>query len=113
LLQPIVDHAAALAPKALGNLRNSAIVTNKLSKRQKAQRMKWGDSDVEMFGGFGPLRYAAMREYGTHKLKPSPFLQPAWDAGKERLFLASRDAIAKEIEKVIARRARKAARAGK
>jgi hypothetical protein len=51
-----------------------------------------------------------MNEYGTHTLKPRPFLRPAWDAGKERLFLGIKDDLWKEIEKAVARRARKAAK---
>jgi HK97 gp10 family phage protein len=109
-LQPIIEHAASLAPKHLGFLARSVVVTNKLSRRQKREHRKWNENDVEMFGGFGPLRYAAMNEYGTHTLKPRPFLRPAWDTGKERLFLGIKDDLWKEIEKAVARRARKAAK---
>jgi HK97 gp10 family phage protein len=92
-------------------LASSINVATKLSKRQKSIHRKYNESDVEVFAGASPLIYAHMVEYGSIHNKPKPFMRPAWDAGKAKLLEGIRDDLWKEIEKAVARRARKAAKA--
>jgi HK97 gp10 family phage protein len=110
-LKPIAEQASALAPKRKGKLSRSIVVSTKLSKAQRSQHRKFNDSDVEIFAGASPLVYSHMVEYGSIHNKPHPFMRPAWDAGKDKLFNGIKDDLWKEIEKALARRARKAAKA--
>jgi HK97 gp10 family phage protein len=55
--------------------------------------------------------YAHFVEFGTAKATPKPFMRPAWDAGKYRAAEAIRDTLKEEIDKAVARIARKTLRA--
>jgi len=106
--QPIADAAAANARKLTGKLQGSFGVSDKLSRRQKAQNIK--GSDVEVYAGPGALTQAITEEFGTHNQAPHPTLRPAWDSGWRGALDSIRDSLADEIEKAHARAARKAAR---
>ena len=110
-LQPIVDQANILAPRIKGKLAKSIVVATKLNKSQRSKHRKYNDSDVEIFAGAGSVLYSHMVEFGSIHNKPKPFIRPAWDSGKDKLLEGIRDDLWREIEKTLARRARKAAKA--
>lgn len=110
-LQPIVDMAAALAPKKTGRLARSIRIGTRLSKRQRREYEAEGPHDITIFGGAAALPHAHLQEFGTRHHKRQPFLQPAWDAGKNQLLEGLKEDLWKEIDKAAARLARKAAKA--
>lgn len=55
--------------------------------------------------------YAHFVEFGTVKMSPKPFLRPAWDAGKYQAAQAIHDTLKEEIDKAVARIAKKTLRA--
>lgn len=73
---------------------------------------------AQMISGIGQIGidtkvayYGHFVEFGTVKMTPKPFLRPAWDAGKYRAAQAIRDTLKEEIDKAVARIARKTLRA--
>lgn len=110
-LQPIVDMAVALAPYKTGRLRSRITVGTRLSKRQRSMYEPEGKYDITIFGGAAGARHAHLQEFGTRHHKAQPFLQPAWDAGKDAMLEGLKDDLWAEIEKAAARLARKAAKA--
>jgi HK97 gp10 family phage protein len=111
-LQPIVDHAKSLVPVDKGALRNSLVVSSKLSKRQRQLRgsEKEGAHDIEMYAGAGPLPAAHLQEFGSSQHAPQPFMRRAWDAKKQSLVDGLKDDLWQEIEKAAKRHARKMAK---
>lgn len=94
-----------------GALRDSAKATNKLSRRQAAlNRKAEGKSYVEVFMGPGPLPQATQDEFGNAHQAPRPTLRQTWDEGWRDLLDRVRVALEAQIEKSVARLARKAAR---
>ncbi|AUQ71036.1 HK97-gp10 family putative phage morphogenesis protein [Phaeobacter inhibens] len=102
-------------------------VTSKLAPRQKGRaRRDQGRSKIAMY--VGPVQqdgshapHAHLIEFGTgdryHKsgkyvgaVMADPFMRPAWDANRERVLEILKREIWAEIEKTVARAARKAAR---
>ncbi|AUR04248.1 phage protein, HK97 gp10 family [Phaeobacter inhibens] len=102
-------------------------VTSKLARGQKGRaRRDQGRSKIAMY--VGPVQqdgshapHAHLIEFGTgdryHEsgkyvgaVMADPFMRPAWDANRERVLEILKREIWAEIEKTIARAARKAAR---
>ena len=108
-LKPIVVLARTLAPRKSGKLANSIVVSTKLTSRQRPTNTQIGD-DVEMFAG-AESRHAHLIEYGSVKMRPHPFMRPAWDASKAEFFNAIYDSLWMEIAKAAERLARKKAKA--
>jgi HK97 gp10 family phage protein len=106
--EPVVTTAAAIVRKRTGRLGKSVTVSTKLSRRQKRQTQK--TSDVEVYVGAGPLPHAHIEEFGSIHEAPHPFLRPAIDANGTRVMNSFRDDLKAEIDKAMARQARKAAR---
>lgn len=101
--QPIAEAAKQLVPVASGELRNSIVVSTKLTRRQLGQHEKAGPNDVEVFVGPGALPQAHLQEFGTFKEPPQPFMRPAWDAEKENTLKGIADEMWSEIEKAAMR----------
>jgi HK97 gp10 family phage protein len=108
-LSAVVTVARSLAPRKTGRLARSIIVATKLSRSQRAMYVKTGD-DVEIFGGATALPHATLQEFGSKHNRPHPFLRPAWDSEKERLLAGIGEELWNEIQKAVARRARKLAK---
>lgn len=106
--EPIEEMAERLAPQLSGALKRSFTTGTKLSRRQKSQHEK--ESDVEVFVGPGSLAQAITQEFGTAHHGAKPFMRPAWDSNKSKAFDTIKEDIKTEIDKAVARLARKAAR---
>ncbi len=114
VLIPVRDQAKMLAPKDDGDLKESIVISTRLSKAQKRKFRKHDPSDVSMFVGAGPLEHAHLQEYGTDHHGVQPFMRPAWDNNKRQVFNNIRDEMWKEIKKTVARQKKRAAKkAGK
>jgi HK97 gp10 family phage protein len=107
---PIRDRAKALAPHRKGKLKSKIEVTGKLHKNQRKDYKKQHKDDVELFVAAGPLPWAHMMEYGTMNVSPKPYIRPAWDQVKHTILPNIAHDMWDEIEKAVARAARKAAR---
>jgi HK97 gp10 family phage protein len=55
--------------------------------------------------------YAHFVEFGTSHSSPKPFMRPAWDAGKMKALEIIQESLKVEIDKAVARIAKKQARA--
>ena len=110
--QPIERAAAAGAPKRTGKLKRSIAVSTKLSRRQRSAARQ-GKSYVEIYIGPGQDPQAIMQEFGTFKDKPQPFMRPAWDQNKGVLLSGLKQDLWVEIERAVARLAKKKVRAKK
>jgi HK97 gp10 family phage protein len=106
--QPIADAARQLVPVASGELRNSIVVSTKLTRRQRGQHEKAGPNDVEVFVGPGALPQAHLQEFGTFKEPPQPFMRPAWDRERNGVLEGLKGDLWAEIEKAATRLSSKA-----
>ena len=109
--EPIAERMRAAVPKDTGRLRDSIMVSQQLSRRQKRFAKKEGPYDIEMFVGPRPLLYAHLQEFGTFAEPAQRYARPAWDAGHAKALQDITDDLAAEIAKTAARAARKAAKA--
>lgn len=108
--EPLRRDAQARAPKKTGHLQTSIVDTTRLSAHQRQQFRPVDPNDVTVFVGAGPLPYAHMIEYGTSKMRPRPFMRPAWEAGKQAVVDGFKSTLWDEIQRAIDRRERKAAK---
>ena len=120
-LQPVAAMANALWP---GSSDDVFRITSRIARGQMgASLMERGPSIVNMFvgapGGRTGTPEAHLIEFGTgpryHKsgkyvgaVSPNPMLQPAWDANKHQLLEGLGARLWDEIEKTMARRAKRA-----
>jgi HK97 gp10 family phage protein len=132
--QPIVDAARQKAPVRTGKLRDSIVAQARggsAGKEAFAAAMRGGASRTEAgqaareanraAGGtveilIGPTKdafYAHMIEFGTEHSGPEPFMRPAWDGNKGQVLVGLKDDMWTEVEKTVARRAKKLAKAKK
>lgn len=132
--KPVAEDARRSAPVRSGLVRDNITVSTKLSKRQARAFRKRGKGEVTAFLGAAPSRRAHLIEFGTgpraHRKSgesksgkartpgrstgqapAQPFMRPAWERGKQRILDDFSVALWKEIEKAVARQARKALRA--
>lgn len=108
--EPTVQATKSLAPVGEGDLRDSIIVSTRLSARQKglARNTK---STAEVYigpsgdGTEGVLNYAWHVEFGTERAAPHAYLRPAWDRTKAGAIELIRRELSAAIEKSL-RRAR-------
>jgi HK97 gp10 family phage protein len=123
-LEPVADHARGLAPRSASNKKHMADtvgVSHKLTPAQaKGARGNDGPNEVSMFVGAKDPK-AHLVEFGTgprrHKsgkfvgvMPAQPFMRPAWDANREKVLETFAGFIAAEIEKTVARAAKRAAK---
>lgn len=116
-LKPVKDMAEAFWPGTGDAFRISSAIKGSQRGDSHAKR---GPSVANMFvGSFEP--HAHLIEFGTgpryHKsgkyvgqVSPQPMLQPAWDANKHRILEGLGKRLWDEIEKTVARRAKRAAK---
>jgi hypothetical protein len=116
-MQPMAEIARALAPDdpATGapDLASSIAVSTKLSPRQQRQHRRMFRNDraaVEMFMGPGPDPAAWNQEFGNVNHGPQAFMRPAWDQDHLAMLDRLGVAIREDIDRTLARQARRAAR---
>jgi len=115
---PMAEIARGLAPRDQGggmHMADSIAVSTKLSKRQAGAHRKMFRNDkaaVEMFVGPGPFPAAWTQEFGTVNHGPQPFMRPAFDQDHRALLDRLKAELWADIEKAVARAARRAARGG-
>ena len=116
--QPMADLMKNLAPRgdtATDRLAESITIGPKLSNRQAGQHRKMFLNDksaAEMFVGPGPDPAAWKQEFGNVNHGAQSFARPAWDAEAQKTVNRLGPLLWDEMEKSVARAARKAARAG-
>lgn len=120
-LKPVADAAASAAPSP----REAAAIeiSGRLSKNQaRSNPDRDTDTVINLFVGSNS-KLSHLFEFGTaerrHKsgkstgaMAPRPFMRPAWDGNTGQVLDRLRDQLRIEIEKTLARAARKAARGG-
>lgn len=111
--KPMADRMRQLVPERTGKLKASIAVSKQLSSRQKRMHRPIDSSDVEMFVGAGPRKNAHLVEFGTSHSAAQPFARPAFDQGSSTMITKVCEDMRTEIEKTVARAARKAERAAK
>jgi HK97 gp10 family phage protein len=109
--EPIAEAMRQNAPVATGYLQGSIDVSTRLAPSARKGHEKLSDNAVEVFIGPSATPRAIMQEFGTVHHPPQPFARPAWDANKDETLEGIKDDIWAEIQKAVARRARKAAKA--
>ena len=109
--EPVAEAARQLVPIDSGALKNSIVVSTKLTRRQKGRHRKVDRDDVEVFVGPGADPAAHLQEFGSSQHPAQPFMRPAWDRTKDDLLAGVGADMWAEIEKAAARLAKKAAKA--
>jgi hypothetical protein len=110
---PLVSAAKAMAPRDQGDLVASIGVGTKLTKRQASLRRRMFRDEkaaVEVFFGAGGLAQATQQEFGNFKDTPKPYIRPAWDQGQAGMLERLKAELWIDIEKAVARQAKRAAR---
>jgi HK97 gp10 family phage protein len=108
--EPVAEDARRLVPVDEGHLKESIHVSTRLTRRQKARHRKVHRDDVEVFVGPGNDPAAHLQEFGSSHHDAQPFMRPAWDANKRGVLDGVADDMWREIEKAVARQAKKAAK---
>jgi HK97 gp10 family phage protein len=96
------------------DLRASIGIGTKLTPRQARMHRKMFKNDraaVEMFVGAGNVPQAHLQEFGTSHHPAQPFMRPAFDQEAMPTLDRLKAEIRADIQKVLARQARRAARA--
>lgn len=113
-LETTAEIARSLAPRGeRGELAPSISVGARLSKRQQAQHRRMFRDDraaVEMFMGPGPDPAAWNQEFGNRNHAAQPYMRPAWDQDKNAVLGRLGREIRADIDRTLARAARRAAR---
>ncbi|MBO9437334.1 hypothetical protein J7354_01545 [Sulfitobacter sp. R18_2] len=116
-LKPVLDMAEAFWPGSGDAFRITSAIKSSQRADSYAER---GPSVTNMFvGSFEPQ--AHLLEFGTGpryqksgkyvgSINPTPMLQPAWDANKHKMLEGLGARLWDEIEKTVARRAKRAAK---
>lgn len=115
LLRTLKEHAAPIAnagesyaPKLTGRMARSYSVSTKLSRSQKRKFPK--QSSVEVYIGPSPSAKSIQTEFGNSHQAAEPHLRPAFDGNVQAVLRGIRNTLAEQIDKAVARLARKAAR---
>lgn len=114
--EPFRLTAIDLAPVDQGDLRNSIIVSTRLSRSQQREARREQKSYVEVHfgpssdGSTGVLNYATQVEFGTQHAGPQPYMRPAWDQNFDKALPIMAEELKVEIGKAAQRAARKSAR---
>lgn len=118
-LQPTADAANGMRPKGLPPV----VINRKLNKSQ-AREFKAEDTETSqtMFVGspspgahlfeFGTGQRSHRSGKGTGAMGARPFMRPAWDQTREQVLESLGATLAIEIERTVARRAKRAAKGG-
>lgn len=111
--EPMAELANSLAPVGpTGELSKSFIYSTKLNQRQKRMHRKMFRDDRASVEGFVGTNNAAgvQQEFGNILHGPQPSLRPAWDQDRMALLERLKEELRAEIDKAVARAARRAAK---
>lgn len=118
-LKPTADAANGMLPKGM-----PPVVINKKLNKSQAREFRAEDSENLQTTFVGsPSPRAHLEEFGTglrqHRsgkstgiMRARPFMRPAWDQTKDQVLKELGAQLRTEIEKAVARKARRAAKAG-
>lgn len=120
-LEPVAEAARGMAPKDTGKLAENIGVSSKLTKSQAREARGTTSRDVQTLYVGPQWASAHLVEFGTgprhHKsgkfvgvMPPQPFMRPAWDQNRQQVLDTLTDEIRAEIEKTLARVAKRAAK---
>ncbi len=96
-LAPVDEAWRLAAPQLSGHLADSGSIGSKLTRSQRAAHER--ESFVEVFAGPGPHPQAIQQEFGNENHPAQPFLRPAWEDNKDRVFDIVGRELGIEIEK--------------
>lgn len=116
--EPIAKKARRLAPDDPSTPPVDLHTSIEISSRQKSGRQRLytrpGPTTVELH--IGPTRggypQAMMQEFGAVHHSPTPYMRPAWDSRKNVALRIVKRELGKEIDKTVARLAKRAAKKG-
>ncbi len=108
---PTREMASELAPVDTGKLRISIHTGTQLTRRQKSSAYKAGKLGVAEVHVGTELSRGLFQEFGTFKMRPHPFMRPAWDATKDRDLEIIGSELWVEIKKAADRAAKKRGKA--
>ena len=117
VMKRIEEGMAARAPKDDGTLAGSMRTQVVKATRQRGQVRFNAQSGVEVITGPAPegkmnRANAGFQEFGTVKMAANAYARPTADAENENVVEDLKGILAGEIDKAVARAARRAARAG-
>jgi HK97 gp10 family phage protein len=108
-MEPVLERAEELVPVRTGRLKSSIRIAVKFLKASgrfgAAVLVQVGAGDREAY-------WAKFVERGTVKVPAHPFLRPAFDGEERRIIERLQAAIRVEIDKAVARRAKRLAKRG-
>jgi HK97 gp10 family phage protein len=107
-LAPFDEDWRERAPHLTGALEESGSVGSKLTHTQRKQNER--TSTVEVFAGPGPNPQAIQQEFGNATQPPQPYVRPAWDATKDQALEIVAERLGEEIDRTVARLAKRAAK---
>lgn len=126
---PVAAAAAALAPRSRRttgkpHMADKISVSATLSRRQRTGQEGWATRDTEarVYIGASPRGPAVLAEFGTRArhqkngkstgaMPATPFMRPAWEAGKEKVLDDFERLLWIQIQKSAERLARRTAKA--
>ena len=112
-MKKIENHAKGLAPRDDGDLIESIKTKNVRAKRISATRFARSEGVTVATGPSGKNQAggnAAWQEFGTVKNSAQPYMRPAADAQGQRVIDDIREELATQINKALARIAKKASK---
>lgn len=121
-LEPVAEAARSLAPRDEGKLAAHIGVSSRLTKRQSREMRGLAGRDTQ-FMYVGPEWASAhLVEFGTGPrfkksgayvgvMPPQPFMRPAWDAKRDEVLARLTEDIRAELDKTLARVAKRQAKA--
>lgn len=120
-LEPVAAAARGMAPQDTGKLAANIGISTRLTKRQAREARGATGRDVQTIYVGPQWPSAHLVEFGTgprhHKsgkfvgvMPPQPFMRPAWDQNREQVLARLTDEIRAELDKTLARVAKRAAK---
>ncbi len=94
------------------NLKGSYGVGSRLTKRQASLARKEGRDDVVVYAGTADPA-GQQQEFGNARHGAQPHARPAWDQTQNDIFSDIQDGLSAEVEKTVARYARRVAKRNK
>jgi HK97 gp10 family phage protein len=104
-MEPVLERAEELVPVRTGRLKSSIRIAVKFLKAS-------GRFGAAVLVQVGEAYWAKFVERGTVKVPAHPFLRPAFDGEERRIIERLQAAIRVEIDKAVARRAKRLAKRG-
>lgn len=109
---PVEEAMENTAPRLTGWTGKSIQTSFQLNPANKRDQKREGKAFAEIYIGTSRGSAAHLLEYGTFKMPANPWMRRSWEATKEEALVIFSVELKNEIEKSVARYARKLARAG-